>query len=69
MTDGWRPIETAPTDGTVILVWGSGGHDIASVWWWANENKPEWFNGDVVVYPTHWRDLPAAPLNEEVKPE
>jgi hypothetical protein len=77
VADGWQPIETAPKDGTRVLVcggtlWYSGdwhGHDyplvepvIAS---WDGEN---WFVGyaseydnEIFVKPTLWQPLPAPP--------
>jgi len=58
----WQPIETAPKDGTMILVcWaGSGMHPIVSRWllrsmaWTHPFNKP-------VNPPTHWMPLPEPP--------
>jgi hypothetical protein len=58
----WRPIETAPKDGTLILAsWaGSALHPIISRWlkngqaWTHPFNKP-------VNSPTHWLPLPAPP--------
>jgi hypothetical protein len=61
----WQPIETAPRDGTEILVWG-GGHDVASVWW-QDGDEDVWFNGDVIVHPTHWMPLPKPPAPIDAK--
>jgi len=66
---GWRPIETAPKVG-VVLLWD--GKSVQSGWWDANLNGDEagWTNGacasysyelDVRVTPTHWRPLPDPP--------
>ncbi len=59
----WQPIETAPRDGTRILVCRSGSlpfHDVVEWCDW----KPGWLNGDMAgdadAY-THWMPLPAAP--------
>ena len=58
----WRGIETAPRDGTPILVAVAGGEFHAS--------SAEWRNGVwciqdtarmLLVAPTHWRPLPAPP--------
>lgn len=63
--EGWRPISTAPKDGTDILVWGPHGHDCMVVWWaedgaspycWETLDGPTY--GDVF---THWQPLPEPP--------
>jgi len=57
----WHPIETAPKDGTVIIVYEPGFYQTAA--WEANEFKAGWSNasgswlGDV----THWMPLPPPP--------
>ena len=58
----WQPISTAPTDDEdrEILVWDGSGCDVVRIWWW-DGGKPVWFNGDVVVKPTHWMPLPSPP--------
>lgn len=55
----WRPIETAPKDGTEILVWLSWGDYEITLWendrWtWEDRlsSQPE---------PTHWMPLPPPP--------
>lgn len=66
--EGWQPIETAPKDGTEILIWGIGlccssavcwlSHDID--WWHVEDGKhgPWPIRG---ASPTHWMPLPAPP--------
>ena len=66
MTD-WQPIETAPRDGTVILVWlpkkslASHVHSARL----NSDGKPDiighHFVWDTGV-PTHWQPLPAPPF-------
>ncbi len=67
----WQPIETAPTDGTRVLVFGErlyrgGGTNDAEVhiviaYRDVEEIGDEWLDGDVEVYPTHFMPLPAPP--------
>jgi hypothetical protein len=65
--DGWQPIETAPTDGSRILITDRNGVKI--VWWGAaayNRKSKSydrgWTNGAVYGFvPTHWMPLPASP--------
>ena len=68
----WRPIETAPKDGTHILVWGpdSGGiygftvpyQPMVVLWWkddgrWVARENDDMEWGDL----THWMPLPELP--------
>jgi hypothetical protein len=65
---GWQPIETAPKDGTVVLLAGCR-KPVAAAWledeidWWhVDDNKrgPFALRGPG---PTHWMPLPAPPLS------
>lgn len=74
--EGWQPIETAPRDGTSILIlyngcaieacwecveYGDWESWSESVYWWSSElNCLD--DGDE---PTHWMPLPAAPATPE----
>lgn len=58
-TTGWRPIETAPKDGTQILLLGdrsvvNGSWNRGSAFF-----SPHWMGG--IHEPTHWMPLPAPP--------
>lgn len=67
---GWQPIETAPKDGTWVLVASYRG---AHLGWMSNARwrqpnpggRPRlscWFDGtDYMVPPTHWQPLPEPP--------
>lgn len=67
-SNGWRPIETAPTDGTFVLLWPGNG--------WANHRAPTaghrapslmdgkskwWDDEGQEISPTHWQPLPPPP--------
>lgn len=63
----WRPLSTAPTDGTCILVSDADG-DVRQAKW----DKPGWWcgydcygNDAFVERPTHWMPLPPPPKGEE----
>ncbi len=61
----WRPIETAPTDGTQILVYAKGlplniqQPGIFEAWW--IERNQYWATSNSKVHPTHWMPLPPLP--------
>jgi len=66
---GWRPIETAPKDGTHILVARTASKPIRAWFsydrWWMHgcgplDNRPADLTG--AYAPTHWIPLPAAPV-------
>ena len=74
MNGGWREIESAPRDGTVIIVYNSSPHksyrkqDISAAFCLENGN---WYldgscgcNDDMII-PTHWMHLPQAPEKGE----
>ena len=73
----WQPIETAPRDGTPVLLW-----DLWSPWkelpcnvvvarWFINEKFTYWqlvdsatadeYPGNNAIDPTHWMPLPEPP--------
>lgn len=60
----WQKIETAPMDGTPVLLWGSDEEGICLGYrengsWWNNLYEPWRFN------PTHWMPLPQPPEEKE----
>ena len=71
-TNGWRPIETAPKDGTSILIYGVWQGEISkNPQYWdifkAVHSFGEWLVCDCDIYgatvlkPTHWQPLPKTP--------
>ena len=80
--EGWQPIETAPKDGTsVLIVMERGGRrfvgeahyldrdDSDCGWWWAGE-YPGSYHASMIGDPvTHWMPLPAAPVLPTPEPE
>ena len=79
--DGWEPIETAPKDGTTILVWSQlyGGVAVLAYWdsdKYAKTPKPFWATSSQRYVgktaerkfpPTHWRPLPPPPVSKGEK--
>lgn len=65
----WQLIETAPKNGTMLLL-GCDGDDecgeqffiIRQGWFEDGPNDRCWYDIDnEIVYPTHWAPMPAAP--------
>lgn len=64
----WQPIETAPKDGTQVLLW----RDETIVGrWQIDDRRPYWTGGDIYWRgvrwcrdhnPTHWQPLPEPPV-------
>ena len=60
----WQPIETAPKDGTHVLLWPSpywGGDSLSGGYATAHKR---WFadgSGSETISPTHWQPLPPPP--------
>lgn len=60
----WQPIETAPKDGTRLLVFDPDVGRIVAGAGWDNDTPAQirWeVMNDICVCPTHWMPLPAAP--------
>ena len=64
----WQPIETAPKDGTWILLYDE--QDVIEVGWWESFDCPGggamigWCV-DRVTHPTHWMPLPEPPETDD----
>jgi uncharacterized protein DUF551 len=66
----WRPIESAPKDGTFILVYGELGGSLPpigsckfGVVHWVDGFNGWYLDGDeYTLAPTHWMPLPSAPV-------
>lgn len=64
----WQPIETAPKDGTRVLLW-NGQEMFVAHWWNPSRSCPAWFfffgstseNDGTVPNATHWMPLPEPP--------
>lgn len=60
-TTGWQPIETAPTDGTEVLVWAPPAHGLPGLRAVAAYHPDAGWTVCEFREATHWRPLPAAP--------
>lgn len=85
MTEAWRPIDTAPKDGTIVMLYASQG--CAGAWngihvaWWDSDNTSNGYRhcwrhadyqnlgGGVSGNPTHWMPLPRDPHGRCVNDE
>ena len=61
----WQPIETAPKDGTSVLVCRVNTKPEAAVQpirtdWWSNHYE-QWMKSNAYSQPTHWMPLPPPP--------
>lgn len=64
---GWRPIETAPKDGSPVLLFStSEGQDVGS-WEVTYDAGHEWMDaqGYSIYDVTHWQPLPPPPTKLE----
>ena len=73
---GWQPIETAPKDGTAILLWWPyWSSSRAIVGWWAPRQPDLGWSAWESSYqgncpgPTHWMPLPEPPTEELTEAE
>lgn len=65
----WQPIETAPKDGTPVLIFGPGTSRPALVRWTKEPEVPCWRSMEYWSYDEeevdHWMPLPAAPSTDK----
>jgi hypothetical protein len=69
MTTDWQPIESAPRDGTPLLVGVAGDDYYPRTAWWDDE-AGAWLVNErprvcMLVTPTHWMPLPEPPELEQ----
>lgn len=57
----WRTIDTAPHDGTEIMIWDSLGF-IAIAYW--DRFVSGWYDGEITYTPSHWMSLPPGPHDD-----
>lgn len=57
----WQPIETAPRDGTEVLLFQEGQRNVAR--WIQSAVGPVWCTPDAhaLYRPSHWQPLPKPP--------
>ena len=65
---GWQPVETAPKDGTVVLVWTRTGPHLAAYLrlrpeGWMEKDGSYLLTEDTTGLPTHWMPLPVPPAS------
>lgn len=68
MTSEWKPIETAPKDGTEVLTYREAGL-IAVASFIMTPKGPFWCvsDGAEIINVTHWMPLPEPPIKEQKK--
>jgi hypothetical protein len=69
----WQPIETAPKDGTLVLLYFPGGcfsnDGNVCVGFWSTDGSDDWFSREcdsnsmteLGDFPTHWMPIPEPP--------
>lgn len=68
--DGWQPIETAPKDGSEIILFDPDYFQRSGFEGRYSAPRGNWLSSyDSPVNPTHWRPLPAPPAIESAREE
>lgn len=63
---GWKPIETAPRDGTEILVWNGTSILVVTHAYDDDDGTPVWFpDARPYVRASHWMPLPPPPTHSK----
>jgi len=65
---GWQPIETAPRDGTAVIMYHTrldNRCDVHKAWWDGECWRGYGWSYPEFSQPTHWMPLPAAPAKQE----
>jgi len=57
----WQPIETAPKDGTHVLLRSRKNHLADGCWITANSQCGGWAWAYLLQEPTHWMQMPEPP--------
>jgi hypothetical protein len=63
----WRPIDSAPRDGTCVLLFAPGWKAASTAWTFGNDewqDCPYHHGGNPAWKPTHWRPLPSPPKGD-----
>lgn len=63
----WRPIDTAPTDGTEVWVFVQGAHDLSSFQCVCAYHPGTGWCADELRHITHWMPKPSPPSAENVQ--
>lgn len=56
----WMPIDEHPRDENIYIL-TFDGNSMYVARWVSDNNENEWFNGDVMIQPTHFMPLPLPP--------
>lgn len=65
--NGWQPMDTAPRDGTYILLWSPEDACAISGYYHPGEDESDdlWLAGNIIVNPTNWMPLPEPPQKKD----